>query len=74
MMPLGDMVSRMDTKPAPTIRNLYPDLNDEQLAEVEDSLERYLALVMRIFERLESETDATAVHLTPNTGEILCNS
>lgn len=48
----------MDKKPAPTLRDLYPHLNEEQLAEVEDTWERYLALVLRIFERLESETDA----------------
>jgi hypothetical protein len=62
----------MENKPAPTIRDLYPDLNEEQLAEVEDSLERYLALVLRIFERLESATDARE-HLTPNAGELPCN-
>ena len=63
-------------KPAPakTIRDLYPNLTDEQLAEVEDTWERYLALVLRIFERLESQTDATAGHLTPDTDEIPCNT
>ena len=68
------MVSGMENKPAPTIRDLYPDLNEAELAQVEDSLERYLALVLRIFERLESEADAKAGHLTPDTGEIPCNS
>ena len=64
----------MDTKSTPTIRDLYPGLTDEQLAEVEDSLERYLALVMRIFERLEAESNAQTVHLTPIPDEIPCNS
>jgi hypothetical protein len=68
------MVSGMDKKPPPTLRDLYPDLNAEQLAEVEDSLERYLALVMRIFNRLESETDSVAHQLTGTNGEIPCNS
>ncbi len=39
----------------PIIRNLYPHLNDEQLAEVEETWDRYLELVKRIFERLEYE-------------------
>ena len=64
----------MDNKPTPTIRDLYPDLNDEQLAEVEDTWERYLALVLRIFERLESQPDLPVVHLTPDAKEIPCDS
>lgn len=64
----------MEKKPAPTLRDLYPDLNDGQLAEVEDSLERYLALVLRIYDRLESQTDAPVPHLTPNMGELPCKS
>jgi len=39
----------------PTIRDLYPNLTDEQLIEVEETLDRYLELVLRIFEHLESE-------------------
>jgi hypothetical protein len=39
----------------PTLKELYPQLNDKQLGEVEESLERYLTLALRIFERLESE-------------------
>jgi hypothetical protein len=73
-MPSGGMVGRMDKKPAPTIRDLYPELNEGQLAEVEDSLERYLALVMRIFERLESQTDYPTAHLTADSGGIPCSS
>ena len=64
----------MVTKPVPTIRDLYPGLDDDQLAEVEYTLERYLALVLRIFERLESETDAGAVHLTPPVDQIPCDT
>ena len=68
----GDKLDRMDEKPAPTIRDLYPYLNDDQLAEVEDTWERYLALVLRIFERLESQTDLSAGHLTQDSKEIPC--
>lgn len=35
----------------PTIRDLYPRLSDQELAEAEDALERYVALVLRITER-----------------------
>lgn len=63
----------MDNKPAPTLRDLYPNLNDEQLDEVEDTWERYLALVLRIFERLESQTDSPASHLTQKSNGIQCS-
>lgn len=39
----------------PTLRDLYPNLNEEELSEVEDTLEQYLELVLRIFERVEAE-------------------
>jgi len=58
----------MEKKPAPTIRDLYPHFTDEQLAEAEDAHDRYLAIVLRIFERLELE----AAHLTPGTGDLQC--
>jgi hypothetical protein len=64
----------MTSKKTPTLRDLYPHLNEEQLAEVEDTLERYLALVLRIFERLESQTDSPAGDLTPAMDEIPCES
>ena len=41
-----------DKKPI-TLRDLYPDLPDEVLAEIEDAFDRYLTLVWRIHERLE---------------------
>ncbi|MEI6396762.1 MAG: hypothetical protein WCO48_01690 [Candidatus Taylorbacteria bacterium] len=39
----------------PTIRDLYPDYTEEQLQEAEDNIERYLVLVLRIYERRELE-------------------
>lgn len=48
----------MDKNTAPTIRDLYPHYTDKQLAEAEDNLERYLILVLRIFERRELEKTA----------------
>lgn len=38
-----------------TIRDLYPDLSPKELEEVHDNLDRYLLLMLRIFERLEEE-------------------
>jgi hypothetical protein len=43
----------LDKKPALTIRDLYPDFTEKELAMAEDNLERYLTLVLRIFERRE---------------------
>ena len=57
----------MDKERVPTIRDLYPDLNDAELAEAEDNLDRYIALVAGIVERLEREG-----HLTPGTGTLPC--
>jgi len=68
------MVTSMNNKSAPTLRDLYPDLNEAELAQVEDSLERYLSLVLRIFERLESESAASASRLTPDANGISCSS
>lgn len=41
----------------PTIHDLYPHLTAEERAIAEDNLERYITLVLRIFERLEAEAD-----------------
>jgi hypothetical protein len=62
----------MDNKPAPGIRDLYPQLNEKELLEVEDTLDRYLVLVLRIFERLELERDQQKGRLTPDTDALGC--
>ncbi len=49
------MIPPLDKEPGLTIRDLYPHYTDEELAEAEDNLERYLTLVLRIFERRELE-------------------
>jgi hypothetical protein len=38
-----------------TIKQLYPDLSDEQLKLAEENLTAYLALVLRVFTRLQQE-------------------
>jgi hypothetical protein len=53
-----------------TIKELYPALTDSELAEAEDNLERYLALVLRIFERTELETCPQADPLISGTGTL----
>lgn len=37
------------------IRSLYPDASDEELRRAEQALGEYLAVVLRIFDRLERE-------------------
>lgn len=62
----------MVTNSTPTIRDLYPDFTEQELAEAEDTLARYLTLVLRIFERLELETGPQADPLAPHTVPVSC--
>lgn len=63
----------MKRNPAqPTIRDLYPHLSATELAEAEDNLERYLALVLRIFERVVAEAYPQVDPLTQNNGTLPC--
>jgi len=62
----------MVKKPTPTISELFPRLTEEELKEAEENLERYLVLVLRIFERIESEQSTKAGALTPNMGTLTC--
>ena len=41
-----------------SIRALYPRLNEEQSKEAEENLERYLELVLRIYERIQKDPQA----------------
>jgi hypothetical protein len=43
------------TMTEPHIKNLYPELDPQQLKAAEENLEAYLALVLRIYIRLERE-------------------
>ena len=38
-----------------TIRDLYPQMSDEELAMAEANLRRYVAVVVRIYDRLKAE-------------------
>jgi hypothetical protein len=63
------MMAPLDKKPVLTIRDLYPNFTEQELAEAEDNLERYLTLVLSIFERRELER---AEQLTEDSDAIPC--
>jgi hypothetical protein len=60
----------MTENATPSMRDVYPDLSEKELAEAEDNLDRYLALVLRIFERTETEMDPQAGRLTDGDGTV----
>jgi len=41
-----------------SIRDLYPHLNDEQLKEAEENLNRYLELALRMYDRIRQDPEA----------------
>lgn len=43
-----------------TLRQLYPRLSDSQVEEANENLKEYVALALRVFERLELDPDAWA--------------
>ena len=59
----------MEKRP-PTIDEMLPGLGPDKLRDAEDILDLYLKLVLRIYERLESETNST--QLTPERGTLSC--
>ena len=69
---LDATLKHMSKDPAPTIRDLYPNFEERELTEAEDNLDRYLALALRIFERVESDPQADA--LTAGAGTLGSNS
>jgi hypothetical protein len=66
----------METKSAPSIRDLYPDFSEKELAAAEDNLERYLALVLRIYERVQTDPESYARFraLTEKIRAVSCKS
>ena len=62
MSPKSDIVN-----PSITLKELYPELDDNQLREAEDTLEQYLEVVLRIYNRLQIEKEeGEPPFLTPN--------
>lgn len=49
-----------ENKANPTIADLYPQLNEEQLKEADENLREYVALALRIYERICSDPEAYA--------------
>ena len=71
-----DKFCLMDKIPTPTIRDLYPNFTEQELAEAEDNLERYLALVLRIYERIQADPESYAHFraLTEKIRAVSCKS
>lgn len=43
-----------------TIRDLYPNLSEEQLREAEEVLDRYIELAVRMYRRIKADPEAYA--------------
>ena len=43
-----------------TLRQLYPNLSDSQAKEADENLRQYVALALRVFERIELDPEAWA--------------
>lgn len=56
------------------MKDLYPELDEPQLAAAKENLERYVALTLRIFERLELEAGPQEEPLAPTMGTLSCDS
>lgn len=55
----------------PTIQELFHGLTEADLKLAEETLDRYLAIVTRIVERIESERNPQG-HLTQQDGTLRC--
>jgi hypothetical protein len=62
----------MDMKPKLTIGDLYPGLSETELHEADMNLKLYLALLLRIFERIESDRSPHSNRLTQGGGTLPC--
>jgi hypothetical protein len=47
-------------KPQPILADLYSNLNEEDLKEAEENLDRYLNLTLRIFARIQTDPETYA--------------
>lgn len=57
----------MEKQRVPTIKDLYPDLTDEQLTEAEENFDLYLEVIWRIHQRIRSDPEAYS-HFKTLTG------
>jgi hypothetical protein len=51
-------VPKADQPKQKTLRELYPNLSPEQLAQADEDLKEYVALAWRVFERIEEDPEA----------------
>ena len=52
------------------LKKLYPELDDRQLKEIEETLEQYIEVVLRIYNRLRLEKEeGEPPTLTPHDNE-----
>lgn len=49
------MVEDFNNRTPITIRDLYPNMSDAELAEAEANLKAYVAVIVRIYDRLKAE-------------------
>ena len=54
------MKNKKSSKEPVAIRDLYPDLNNDQLKEAEENLARYLGLTLRIYDRIRQDQEEYA--------------
>lgn len=47
-------------QPAPTLRELYPHLDDNVLREIDENLEQYLAFTLRLYRRICDDPETYA--------------
>ncbi|MDA2938228.1 hypothetical protein MYX75_08210 [Acidobacteria bacterium AH-259-A15] len=51
------MTEELPSEDFSELRKLYPELTDEELEEVQENLERYVELVLQIYERIELDPE-----------------
>jgi hypothetical protein len=49
-----------DNQNRASLRRLYPDLNDEELDRVGDSWDRYISIMLRIYDRIRGDPEELA--------------
>ena len=60
------MTPENTTDIVPLIRSLYPNGTDEELKEAQQTLGEYVAVVLRIFDRLEAEKQSDSSNSDTN--------
>lgn len=58
------MSTNSDNENVPTLKELYPELSNDELKEAEENLRRYVAVVLRIHDRLERKQSNGRKNLT----------